>query len=81
MPNRFIIDGQSVRNKKNIANAFNVYFSSIGTEMADQLPEVAGYEEYLEKHPVSKFQLKPLEEEEVVKIMKNQQPKRSIRAC
>ena len=77
MPNRFVIDGQSVRNKKNIANAFNVYFSSIGTEMADQLPEVAGYEEYLEKHPVSKFQLKPLEEEEVVKIMKNPQPKRS----
>ena len=28
MPNRFIIDGQSVRNKKNIVNAFNVYFSS-----------------------------------------------------
>ena len=43
MPNRFVIDGQSVRNKKNIANAFNVDFSSIGTEMAEQLPEVAGY--------------------------------------
>ena len=45
--------------------------------MADQHPEVAGYKEYLEKHPAFKFQLKPLEEEEVVKIMKNQQPKRS----
>ena len=77
MPNRFIIDGQSVPNMKNIANAFNVYFSSSGTEMADELPEVAEYEEYLEKHPVSKFKLKPLEEEGVVKIMTNQQPKRS----
>ena len=44
MPNRFIIDRQSVRNKKNIVNAINVYFSSIGTEMVDELPEVAGYE-------------------------------------
>ena len=36
MPNRFIIDGKSVRDKKNIAQAFNSYFCSIGTEMAEE---------------------------------------------
>ena len=75
MPNRVIIDGQSVWNKNNIANAFNVYFSSIGTEMADALPEVEGYNEYLEKRPSFNFELEPMEEEEAVNIMKNQQPK------
>ena len=48
MPNRFIIDGKLVR-KKNIAEAFNIYFCSIGTEMADALPDVTGYETYLKK--------------------------------
>ena len=46
MPNRFIIDGQSVRNKKNIAMAFNKYFSSIGSEMAEKIPNAPGYEQY-----------------------------------
>ena len=33
--------------KTNIAKAFNEYFASIGTEMADSLPAVDGYETYL----------------------------------
>ena len=49
MPNRFIIDGESVRNKKNIAQAFNIYFSSIGTDMANEIPDTPGYETYLKK--------------------------------
>ena len=46
-----------IRNKKNIASAFNKYFASIGTEMADSLPTVPGYEEYL-KLTNAKFHLR-----------------------
>ena len=30
LPNRFVINGQTIRNKTNIAKAFNEYFASIG---------------------------------------------------
>ena len=78
MPNRFIIDGKSVRNKKNIATAFNVYFSSIGSEMAEKIPDTQGYEQYLKSRSTWQiFNLEELCEESVMKIMKNQQPKLS----
>ena len=60
MPNRFIIDGKSVRNKRNIATAFNVYFSSIGSEMAEKIPDTQGYETYLKSR--STWQIFNLEE-------------------
>ena len=76
MPNRFIINGEMIRNKKNISSAFNKYFASIGTEMADSLPTVPGYEEYL-KLTNAKFHLREMTEEDVMTIMKKQQPKLS----
>ena len=30
IPDRFIINGENIRSKKNIASAFNAYFASIG---------------------------------------------------
>ena len=77
MPNRFIIDGKSVRDKKNIAEAFNIYFSSIGTDMANQIPDTPGYESYLETNRSWVFELSEMTEEGVLKIMKEQQPKLS----
>ena len=77
MPNRFIIDGKSVRDKKNIAEAFNSYFCSIGTEMADALPNVPGYETYLKKSTWGTFDLHEVSEDDVRVIMKGQQPKLS----
>ena len=50
LPNKFNISGEDIRNKKNIATAFNQYFASIGTEMADSLPDEPGYEEYNVQH-------------------------------
>ena len=44
MPNKFVIDGTTVRNRTNIASAFNRYFASIGTEMADTIPAQDGFE-------------------------------------
>ena len=76
MPNRFIIDGESVRNKKNIAQAFNIYFSSIGTDMAKEIPDTPGYETYLKKGAWY-FELEEVTDISVMKIMKEQKPKLS----
>ena len=36
------IDGSTVNNYSDIANAFNKYFASIGSVMASELPDVDG---------------------------------------
>ena len=42
IPNRFIINGCSIRNRKNITNAFNNYFASIGQDiMKRQQPKMS----------------------------------------
>ena len=80
MPNIFIIDGVHIRNKKNIANAFNAYFASIWKEMADQLPDEAGFEEYLPwGSSIQPKEFIPADEEEIGGNMKNQIPKLSCR--
>ena len=75
-PASFILKGKSLTSKKEIANGFNNYFASIGEEMADSLPTVQGYEEYLRK-TAERFQLEPIEAVDVEEIMKQQQPKLS----
>ena len=77
MPSNFIVNGKTVQNKKNIANAFNNYFASIGKSMADDLPTVDGYEEYLRSNYIEEFFLLAVEEKEVESIMRHQQPKLS----
>ena len=80
MPNRFWIDGKSIRNKKNIANAFNAYFASIGKEMADQLPNEHGFEDYIPRslfYDLDPMKFIPDDEEEISSLMKRQQPKLS----
>ena len=77
IPNRFFVNGKSVRHLKHVTNAFNTYFTSIGKEMADALPEVQGFEDHLGLINKHKMWLRPLEEEEVQEIMKHQQPKLS----
>ena len=76
LPNKFNINGEEIRNKKNIATAFNQYFASIGTEMADSLPNEPGYEEYLPT-PRTTFEFRHVKDEDIEKIMKSQQPKLS----
>ena len=77
MPSNFIVNGKTVQNKKNIANAFNNYFASIGKSMADDLPTVDGYEEYLRSSYIEEFFLLAVDEKEVESIMRHQQPKLS----
>ena len=77
MPNVFEVDGSRITGEKEIANAFNDYFASIGKKMADSLPTVQGFEEYLDLFPGPSLHLEPVDEEVVAKIMKNQKPKLS----
>ena len=77
MPSKFVVDGKSVQNKKNIANAFNQYFASIGKSMAEELPTVDGYEEYLKTGFIDEFCLHAVEEKAVESIMRQQRPKLS----
>ena len=49
-----------------IANAFNDYFASIGTEMAEAQPDIKGFDKYLTK-ATSRFQLKQVTVDDVRK--------------
>jgi len=76
IPSRFIIEGESVRNTSKIANAFNHYFASIGSKMANSIPHMDGFESYLEQvHSI--FDLARPDSEIVLDILKNQKPKLS----
>ena len=76
IPKRIIIENQSVRGNKNIANEFNKYFAGIGKEMAAKLPDNGNYIKHLQKYE-TKFKLRLAEQTEVEKIMADQQPKLS----
>ena len=44
---RLCIDGECVVEPKDVANAFNRYFTTIGATLANNLPHVPDYEQYL----------------------------------
>ena len=77
MPGTFKDNGKTITGEKEIAEGFNKYFASIGTDMANSLPTVDGYKEYLRPNTHSLFHLQAVRREEVAKIMKNQKPKLS----
>ena len=47
MPDKFVKNGNTITGNKNIANAFNEYFASIGKQMADSLPNEDGYQDII----------------------------------
>ena len=74
IPNNFMVGNNKLTQPSDIANAFNDYFASIGTEMAEAQPDVKGFDEYLTQ-ATSRFQLKRVTVDDVEKILYNQQPK------
>ena len=77
MPDTFRHNGNVIKGEQDIANGFNEYFASIGTDMANSLPTEEGYETYLNLSPDHYFSLARTTEVEVEKIMRNQKPKLS----
>ena len=49
IPERFNINGRCVTDAQEIANAFNSYFASIGSQMADTIPTREGYKTYVKQ--------------------------------
>ena len=47
MPDSFKVNDEIISGDKDIANAFNKYFASIGMEMANLLPNEDGFQEFL----------------------------------
>ena len=47
IPEKFNINGRCVTQPAQIANAFNNYFASIGSQMANSIPTQKGYQSYL----------------------------------
>ena len=71
-PDSFKLDGCVITDKKNIANQFNAYFSSIGTKLASQIPADKGksFKDYLHS-PVNNvnFKFKLIDIENTVNII------------
>ena len=76
-PSDFVDKGKTISGDKNIANSFNNYFTSIGEDMANSIPNTDGFEKHLTHFRHLSFQLEPLLEEDVEAILKGQQPKLS----
>ena len=65
---KLVIDGVAIQNDKDIANAFNNYFSNIGNELSKQVPDVSTtFKDYM-PDPIEKSAcLKPTNEAELGK--------------
>ena len=69
MPNSFKVKDEIISGDKNIANAFNQYFTSIGTDMANSLPSEDSFQEFLSFYTEDVFHIQQVEQERVSKIM------------
>ena len=76
IPEKFNINGRCITDQKQIADAFNHYFATIGSNMANQLPNREGYKDYVNRS-YGNFQLARPHESIIREIMKHQQPKLS----
>ena len=84
-PNTFLRTGLQVRScikiteDKSIANHFNTYFSKIGTNLAASLDSnnLKDFKLYLNKNFNHTFELELVNENEIMKIINELQPKNS----
>ena len=78
-PPFFEINGHKVTDKKDIANEFNTYFSTIGQKLADDINTegLPSTDSYLGNRPNSRFNFEPTTSERVLKILNDLPPKKS----
>ena len=77
MPDSFNVKDEIISGDKNIANAFNEYFASIGTDMANSLPSEDGFQEGLSFYTGDVLHVEQVGQDRVSKIMEGQKPKLS----
>ena len=76
--NKLIIDGKAVYNNKQIANALNEYFSSVGNTLSKQISNKnRSYKDYLRNPLPRSIYLTPTDEKEICTEIDKLKPKKS----
>ena len=78
-PEHFTVNGVNIFDKTQIANEFNKFFTSIGPELADSLDTTGkpSFDTFLGEKPPSRFTFNEVSSDEISKIIKNLQAKKS----
>ena len=83
LPDTFIKNGNELSDPKEIANAFNEYFSKIGSNLASNInctEDGQSYKVYLQNPTLKKFAFKKVNDNEVLSIINKLKNKKSRRA-
>ena len=75
--NIFYHDGKILKDKLEIANAFNNYFTSIGPSLANKFEQNNNYLKYLNDAPNCRLYFEPVEEHYIIKIIDKLKNKKS----
>ena len=80
LPNNFECNGEHISDKSDIANEFNTLFSTVGSNLANALPDIdvgVSIYDYLGPHNPNSMFLNPVSINEVINIVKTCKPKNS----
>ena len=79
-PPFFEVDGKKISEKKDIANEFNSYFSSIGQKLANEINTtgIPTVDSYLGNKPNSSFSFQLTTPERTLKILNDLTPKKAL---
>ena len=67
---KLVVDGKEATSDKDIADMFNSYFSSIGSNLANKFPQTNCFVDYLHGHFDDSMFVNPLGREELLKLIK-----------
>ena len=79
LPKHFECNGEDISDTSIIANKCNTFFATIGPNLANALPAVedASIGDYLGEHNINSMFLTPVDESEIINIVKLCKPKNS----
>ena len=78
LPSTFIIKDTKISDPQTIAEEFNKFFSKIGQNVSDNVPNpISHYSDYLKGHFHHNFNLTPVDPVEILKTVKLMKPKTS----
>ena len=76
LPKNFECNGEDISDTSIIANKFNTFFATIGSNLANALPAVEGASkgDYMGEHNINSMFLTPVVESEIINIVKLCEP-------
>ena len=79
LPKHFECNGEDISDTSIVANKFNTFFATIGPNLANALPaaEDASIGDYMGEHNINSMFLTPVDESEIINIVKLCKPKYS----